>query len=146
MKLAIVSVLVAMQLVACASPPLSVHQQNQALWTQHKIAHYQYQIEVVCFCPLNFRRSKVIEVIDNQVVGGSFVDTGEAVPEALLAQQKTLNQWLDDISRMQADEPAMLEVEYDIEYGHPLIISSDYSQDMADDELQVMISRFKVIQ
>lgn len=146
MKLAIVSVLVAMQLVACAAPPLTVHEQNQELWEQHKVAHYQYQIEVVCFCPLNFRRSKIIEVADNQVVHGRFVDTGESVPEALLAQQKTLHQWLDDISRMQADEPATLDVEYDIEYGYPLIISSDYSQDMADDELQVKISGFQVIQ
>ncbi|WP_119396274.1 DUF6174 domain-containing protein [Salinibius halmophilus] len=129
-------------LSACSTPPLNVHQQNQALWAQQRVSSYQYEIDVVCFCPIDFRRSKRITVVDGEIASAVFVDNNEPVPQALAQQQKTIAQWLDDIARMQADGPALLEIEYDTEFGYPRVINSDYSIDIADDELQVTIHNF----
>lgn len=136
--------LVAGVLAGCSSPPLDVHQQNLALWTQQRIEHYQYQVEVVCFCPIDFRRPKTVTVQGGEVVAAHFSDTGEALPDALIEQQKTLPQWLADINQMRADDPAELVVEYDTQYGFPRLIRSDYRLDIADDERVVRISNFVV--
>lgn len=78
--------------------PLYVTQQdNLARWNRQNLTSYLYTLKTTVCSKCDKKDSMVIVVVDNQVSSAFYTPSGEAVEEAVLAEQKTINQWFDYI-------------------------------------------------
>lgn len=141
-------VLIALIIVACASPS-SEFDKNLAKWNDAKVSHYRMQVGVSCFCPFAEINPFAVEVKDGQVVsmvganGLEVLDT-DPMYEALIqyANVDNLFTWLEP-AVAEADK---IEISYDETYGFPNNIAIDYITQAVDDEIWVDISNFEVLE
>jgi hypothetical protein len=130
-------------LVACASPTAPSDraqlEQARARWAAKGGASYGFELERGCFCLLAGRRISI--TVENGVVtAAEYVDSKDAVVQALLVYMYTVPDLFDVISNALDGSPASLSVSYDPIYGYPTHIAIDYSATIADDEIALTAS------
>lgn len=107
---------------------------HRALWEERRPSAYVYEVERVCFCPVEARGPVRVRVRDAQVLARAYVATGAPVSgelERLFPGVEGLFDVLEDAVARNADQ---IRVEWDLESGAPLDLWIDYDGTTADEE------------
>ena len=103
----------------------------QRLWMSQNLHDYDFDYRVGCFCP--YQGTISVEVRDGLVVAGT-TESGEPLNAEELAEIPTIPE-LFDIARDAFANADEISVEYHGTLGHPTLISIDWYEKMADDEV-----------
>lgn len=109
----------------------------KAKWAEKGTASYDFQTSRLCFCVWE-SRSVQVSVRNGVVTTATYVDNGDPVPAALVADIKTVPDLFDMIDDARASHAAALSTSYDPVYGYPTRIQVDYSATTMDDEITVL--------
>ena len=127
--------------------PLSALQQlqtAQALWQQKQPEHYAFTLKRSCFCPPEFNKPIEVRVYRGVIQQATLLPDGKPLP----ADRKNDAMTVEDLFKMIQDAIAgkaeSVEVKYDAQYGFPTSISIDRSRMIADEEVYIATSDFKV--
>lgn len=116
----------------------------ESRWQQHKPEHYAYTLQRSCFCPPDAIKPVEIRVFRGKVQQATVLPDGTPLP----AERQDTALTIDDLFAKVQDaidrKAASLEVTYDPQYGFPTRISIDYERMMADEELSLSASDFKL--
>ena len=134
-----VSVICALLLTACENPIES--QLEQQLWQDLGIRDYQYEYVVSCFCGFNGPNPALITVRDGIVTKVEPVSGGPSFTGPVNTWP-TIDSVFAIISRAEARDPNVLEVEYDETYHYPKKIDLDPVEGTIDDEVTYRVDRF----
>ena len=99
---------------------------------------YDYTLEIICFCPIEYTKPKRISVRNNKVVSISnntedvFTDTSFM----------TIDGFFEFIEDQRKQNPVVEKIEYDPEYGFPTYIYFDISEMIADEEIGYILTNF----
>lgn len=107
----------------------------RSLWLKHATQTYVIQQMRVCFCPGPHGLVRLI-VVDNQIVEGVTADSGDSLTIEELKRYKTVDELFEFIDEMDGCKPAVLEVEYDPDFGYPKNVYVDMHLEMADEEIR----------
>lgn len=113
-------------------------------WKHNRPEHYAYTLQRSCFCLPDARKPVEIRVFRNQVKQATVLPEGTPLPANLRDNAMTIDQLFDKIQDAISRNAASVEVSYDAQYGFPTNISIDYDRMMADEELYLSASNFKV--
>ena len=121
---------------------------NRQLWQSHQIEDYSWNERISCFCagPLE-RDIFVVNLIKEKV---DFDETGydpeylEELREFVFNSAKTIDDAFDLVEVLLSREVAQLEIQYDEVYGFPTLISVDYEEQIADDEIAYIYTDFRI--
>ena len=114
---------------------LSVEAQK---WKSFGFSYYDYTLEIICFCPIEYTKPKRISVRNNKVVSISnntedvFTDTSFM----------TIDGFFEFIEDQRKQNPVVEKIEYDPEYGFPTYIYFDISEMIADEEIGYILTNF----
>jgi hypothetical protein len=114
---------------------LSVEAQK---WKSFGFSDYDYTLEIICFCPIEYTKPKRISVRNNKVVSISnntedvFTDTSFM----------TIDGFFEFIEDQRKQNPVVEKIEYDPEYGFPTYIYFDISEMIADEEIGYILTNF----
>ena len=113
-------------------------------WNNTQPENYNMHERVSCFCGgllewdvfvKNGIKDKV-EYDDSQTYGQSYEDIFE--------NARTIEDVFDFLESLLNEELASLYVEYDETYGFPKLISIDYAENVADDEIAYLYTNFEI--
>ena len=114
---------------------LSVEAQK---WKSFGFSDYDYTLEIICFCQIEYTKPKRISVRNNKVVSISnntedvFTDTSFM----------TIDGFFEFIEDQRKQNPVVEKIEYDPEYGFPTYIYFDISEMIADEEIGYILTNF----
>lgn len=116
----------------------------QAKWQKKRPQHYAYTLQRSCFCIEEYRKPIEIRVFGNKVQQATLQPEGTP----LSAERKSEAMTVEDLFRMIreaiANKSASVTVKYDAIYGFPTSISIDRSLMIADEEIYLSASNFKI--
>lgn len=107
---------------------------HRALWEERRPSAYVYEVERVCFCPIEARGPVRVRVRGTQVFDRAYVATGSPVGdgfELFFPGVDGLFDVLEDAVTRDADQ---VRVEWDPQSGAPLDLWIDYDRAIADEE------------
>jgi hypothetical protein len=120
---------------------------NRALWARQAPAHYQYEVQVGCFCPREISRPVLVEVengvgrvvsyADGTPVDAQWIDSWQGV--------QTMESIFDLVDRWLDNPEGTIAVRYDPVDGHPTSISIDAITEAVDDEVGYVIANLRVL-
>ena len=115
-------------------------------WEEAAISHYQFSLNMVCFCAFAENMPLTIEVQDGEVVSMEYQNGNEIDPASLefFQRYETIDKIFAELEKAtgEADE---VTVSYDDTYGFPEQIDIDFVKEAIDDELAMTISGFEVL-
>ena len=113
---------------------------NKAKWETHSPNEYTFSFSVSCLCQTP-RRSILVE--GDSVV--SAYNEEEKVLESAdtLENRLTIDDLFDAVQKVIDRNPSALHVEFNEEFGYPIVISVDYSADVVDDEFAYHVRDFR---
>jgi hypothetical protein len=76
-----------------------------------------------------------LTVVDNQIVEGVIADSGDFLTIEELKRYNTVDGLFEFIDEMEGRKPAVLQVEYDSDFGYPKNVYVDLHLEMADEEI-----------
>lgn len=134
-------------LVACVSPMRSDFEQHQKQWREANIAHYRFELNMVCFCTFRNRMPLQIEVLNGQVAAMTD-NTGKTITAAdahydFFARYATIDRLFSELQTSLNGKADQIAVAYHPSYGFPTRINIDRIQRAADDELGLAVSAFE---
>jgi hypothetical protein len=148
-KLSLVAAIAIAIAVAACSPVdyESDLQTNKQKWETAEISSYEMDLRRGCFCSDDITRPMHLVVTDGRTTisyadDGSRV-TGEALESMLVGGVEKI---FDAIDFVLSRNPDRLLIEYDEEFGFPQIIKIDPNADAIDDELDLWITNFRVVE
>ncbi len=124
----------------------AVFEKNYALWREHRIESYNIIFKRGCFCPREITLPAQVEVEqsgDIQITRAKYLESGKPVPPEYLDSFLSIEATFELIAEAIGEEPEVIKVNYDAQYGFPTELLIDYSTIVADDELSIKISDFK---
>lgn len=135
--------------ISCTSDddgPLGELSKNRQLWQSKQIKDYKWNERISCFCagPLE-RDIFVVNLIKDKVL---FDETGydPEFLEELRVQVFNSTHTIEDAFNLAEEllnrDVAFLEIEYNEVYGFPTLISVDYEENVADDEIAYIYTNF----
>ena len=137
--------------VSCSSDDegsLDELSKNRRLWQSHQIIDYSWNERISCFCAGPLERDVfVVDLIKDSV---AFDETGydpeylEELREIVFNSAHTVEDAFDLAEELLNREVAFLEIQYDEIYGFPAIISVDYVENIADDEIAYIYTDFEI--
>jgi hypothetical protein len=111
-----------------------------AKWQQQQITNYLFTSEISCFC---IPSDSVVNVVESgQIVSGYYTGSGQPLSADELVSQRTIQGYFDFIQQAIDEDAYSIEVTYDANYGFPRVITIDYDQNMADEEIGYRVSGF----
>jgi Family of unknown function (DUF6174) len=114
----------------------------RARWALLEISDYEIVIERVCFCPeVDPVR---VRVVDNQVVGRTYLTSGAPVPAdrgQFYPDVAGLFDLLEDANR----RGASINASFDQQYGFPTSAAIDYIKNAIDDEVSIRVADFDLL-
>lgn len=120
---------------------------NRAKWHAAGLTEYQYQFRLSCFCP--FIGQPYTAVVENGEPA-SLTDSTRApiTPNSdydLFRRYSSIPNLFEEAEQLinRADE---ITITYDPQYGYPVEIASQGRLNVADDEITITITNFKVLQ
>ena len=115
----------------------------RTLWAAGEPAAYEFTLEHQCFCSHEFTMPVVVTVRDGQVESRQFAATGAPVDTLWAAAFTSVDGLFDVIQDAIRRNAAYLEVTYDPQRGYPVRIDIDYRAEIADDEMTVLVRKFR---
>lgn len=115
---------------------------NRELWESEGPASYVFDYRVVCYCPPEITRAVTITVDDGEVVGATYVDSGEPVDPFSPGDYPTVGDLFDEIESALAEDPYSIRAEYDPQLGYPTDVFVDFEENTADEEWGFVVNRF----
>lgn len=131
-------------LAGCSATGPSEGQQldaARARWARSGLdGYYQAELTRACFCgfPDAFARTH-ITVVEGTVIGGWELDSGNAIPPAILDKFPTVQTLFGLIADEIAAKAAEVRVDYHPTHGAPMQIYIDRIRNAIDDELTITI-------
>jgi len=120
---------------------------NRQLWQSKQIDDYRWSERISCFCAGPLERDVfVVNLIKDSV---AFDETGydpeylKELREYVFNSAHTVEDAFNLAEDLLNREVAFLEIEYDETYGFPKIISVDYVENIADDEIAYIYTNFE---
>jgi hypothetical protein len=121
---------------------------NRAKWRAQNVAHYRYQLQIVCHCLLTPRPPLTIEVLDDEIVSIVDVDgkmfNWSGKDSMVFGKNQTMEGLFDQIQKAIPEDNQIL-TNYDKKYGFPSFILFDPEYYTIDDEHIYQISNFEVL-
>lgn len=117
-------------------------QTAEAKWKQTRHTHYSYTLQRSCFCPPDAIKPMNIRVFQGKVQSAT-VD-GIPLSADRMDSTLTIEQLFQKIHEAIDRNVSKLDVKYDPTYGYPTSIFVDYEAMMADEELSLSASDFKI--
>ena len=117
-------------------------QAAESKWNQINHAHYSYTLQRSCFCPPDALKPMNIRVFQGKVQSAT-VD-GIPLSADRMDSVLTIEQLFQKVHEAIDRNVSRLEVKYDPTYGYPTNIFVDYEAMMADEELSLNASDFKM--
>ena len=124
--------------------PLQQLQAAQALWQQKQPEHYAITLKRSCFCPPEFNKPIEVRVYRGVIQQVTIVSTGKPLPLDRQHDAMTVEGLFKTIRDAIAGKAESVVVKYDPQYGFPTTISIDRSRMIADEEVYISTSDFKV--
>jgi hypothetical protein len=115
---------------------------NRKLWESKGPASYVFDYRVVCYCPPQVTRAVTITVENGEVVGVTYVDSGEPVDLYEPGDYPTVDDLFDEIESALAQGPHWVRAEYDTPLGYPTDVFIDFEENVADEERGFVVDRF----
>ncbi|NNC69868.1 MAG: hypothetical protein HKN90_03495 [Flavobacteriaceae bacterium] len=122
---------------------------NRRLWQSYQIKDYTWNQHISCFCAGPRERDVfVVNLIKDSV---AFDETGfdpeyiEEIREIVFNSSHTIEDAFNLADDLLNREVAFLEIEYDKIYGFPTLISVDYVENIADDEITHIYTNFEIM-
>lgn len=106
----------------------------RARWDQVGPDNYDYDVRWDCFCGGLVGRWIEVSVRGNVVITARYADTGLEVEPQYLPQVPTIAGLFDQVATIVAEDPDRLDVRYDSDDGHPVMLSVDRIHNAVDDE------------
>ena len=119
-------------------------QAAETKWRQLKPKHYAYTLQRSCFCAPEVRKPIEIRVFRGKVQQATVLPDGTPLPADRQYSALTIDDLFKTIHDAIDRNAASLSVTYDPQYGFPTNISIDYNRMMADEELSLSASNFKI--
>lgn len=135
--MAIFALMLSLTFLSCdksGGPVSSSTLELRSLWLKHATQTYVIEQMRVCFCPgpHGFVR---LTVVDNQIVEGVTADSGDSLTIEELKRYKTVDGLFEFIDEMEGRKPAVLQVEYDPDFGYPKNVYVDLHPEVVDEEI-----------
>ena len=121
---------------------------NRQLWQSQQIENYKWSERISCFCAGPLERD--VFVLNHIKDSVSFDETGippenlEDLREYIFNSSHTIEDAFDLIEELLNRETFFLLIEYDEVYGFPTLISVDYQENVADDEIAYIYTNFEM--
>ena len=147
-NLLLVLIILLVGLTACRSAgqsPQRVLERNQNSWHDVEPAHYQFILQVGCFCVPDVTRPVQIEVQGGAVVRKSYMDNGEVVGNEFFEPYDTIEELFGVIQAAIDQEADVIDIAYHPDYGYPEQISLDSIKEALDDEVVYRVSAFEIL-
>ncbi len=106
---------------------------------------YQFQWRQSCECTQDTTAPMLVTVTNGAISSAIYIETELPVPAAIRANLDTIEGVFDRIQDAIDDNAHMIYVEYDSELGFPKSVAIDYSEQIADEELSLVISNVEPI-
>jgi uncharacterized protein DUF6174 len=106
----------------------------RARWARVGPINYEYEVRWVCFCGGPVGRWIAVSVRDDLVTRARYVDTGLDVESESFSEIPTIPGLFDQVANIIENDPYQLEVQYDPDDGHPIMLTVDRIQNAVDDE------------
>lgn len=118
--------------------------QAQAKWKKTQPQHYSYYLQRSCFCTPDYTKPIMLRVFKGKVQQATLMPEGKPLP----ANRKTEAIPMEGVFKLIQEainrRAAKITVTYHAQYSYPKQVSIDYDQMMADEELYLTISNFKI--
>ena len=134
-------------LIACATPIRNDSESQWKKWREAGIAHYRFELNMICFCSFRHRMPLQIEVLNGQVVTMKD-NTGRPVTAAdgdygYFSRYATFERLFAELRSELSGKADKVVAAYHPHYGFPTRISIDRIKGAADDELSLTVSAFE---
>jgi hypothetical protein len=106
-------------------------------WLAQGLNHYVYEFQRSCFC--GDVRPVIITVRNDEVTGVHIKETGEPVTQYLEGYM-TITDLYAELIEWAASDPHQMAVDFDGTHHIPRMVSVDFEQNVADDELTLTLS------
>lgn len=141
-------IILAVMLVACSAGG-SEFSQNQKKWEDANISHYEFNLDISCFCAFRDKMPLTVEVSNGEVVSMVGAD-GAAIAATdpnyeLFSKYATIGRLFSELNAVLNGDADEVTVTYDATHGLPSQINIDYIKEAADDELYLSVSGFEAL-
>ena len=124
------------------------------LWSQIDPANYDYLLTQRCYCLQAYQQPMRVSVRTGVVASAVYtnkqavvegMDASGMVHTKILKSLKTVDDWFDYLEKGQLEGYFKLDARFNPELGYPEQIISDRRKEVADDEMEIMISDLVII-
>ena len=113
-------------------------------WNNSQIENYNMHERVSCFCGGLLEWDVIVKnSIKDRVEYDESQTSGQSY-EDIFENARTIEDVFDFLESLLNEELASLYVEYDEMYGFPKLISIDYAENVADDEIAYIYTNFEI--
>jgi hypothetical protein len=129
--------ILSLTLFSCGKPSKPVGSatlEPRCLWLKHATQTYVIEQARVCFCP-GPNGFVQLTVVNNQIVKGVTTDSGDSLTIEELKWYKTVDELFEFIDEVEGCKPAVLQVDYDPDFGYPRNVYVDMHLEMVDEEI-----------
>lgn len=135
----------ALALAACtgsgsSTPEETELQAKRTQFTQNMTGSYQFQWRQSCECSQDATAPMLITVTNGAISDAIYIETELPVPAGIREHLDTIDGVFDRIQDAIDEDAHMIYVEYDAQLGFPKSVAIDYSEQIADEELSLVIS------
>ena len=116
----------------------------QAKWQKKRPQHYAYTLQRSCFCTEEYRKPIEIRVFGNKVQQATLQPEGTPLSAERKSEAMTVEGLFRMIREAIVNKSASVTVKYNATYGYPTSISIDRDRMMADEEVYLSASNFKI--
>ena len=116
----------------------------EAKWKKKRPEHYSYTLQRSCFCTPDYRKPIEIRVFRGKVQQASLLPEGTPLPAERKAEALPVEGLFRMIREAIVNKSASVTVKYNATYGYPTSISIDRDRMMADEEVYLSASNFKI--
>jgi hypothetical protein len=137
----------ALLIAGCSlSPAPTELEKNRVLWKEQNANHYQFQLSILCFCPYYSQMPLNIEVRDGEAMSIAAADGSDVTPNLeYYSQADTVEEVFGIIESAQSGGADEVMVEYDPDYGYPILIAIDYIKEAVDDEVSYQVANIQFL-
>ena len=135
---------IAIWLTSGSNAELRNLERNQQKWERQDLAHYQVDVNIICFCPFADRLPLTVEVFNGEIISvtdGHGQSVAEDDPIRSMSEDDLLTvEGLFAYARRALQEADSVNIEYEPTLGYPTTIGVDWIKEAMDDEMGVHIS------
>lgn len=113
-------------------------------WQRNRPEHYAYTLQRTCFCPPEANKPLEVRVFQGKVQQATVMPDGTPLPSERMFNALTVEELFTKIRDAIDNKAVSVEAQYDPQYGYPISIRIDYSSMLADEELHLTASGFKI--